>query len=111
MGSCKANGGTVRGSYCDRGGQHVTVIFNVFIWLQIWNEINARKLYTEKNPFEDEENLRKQALHDTMTQYPKGIYTRPAKRRSSAVMNPLSPPQEALEQESSARLVPPLTDA
>lgn len=34
-----------------RSLQHMTIYFNVFIILQIWNEFNARKLYGETNVF------------------------------------------------------------
>ena len=49
---CSSHGGTIDGKYCARGEQHTTVIFNIFIWLQIINEFNARKLYGEMNVFE-----------------------------------------------------------
>ena len=32
--------------------RHNTIIFNSFIFCQIFNEYSARKLYDEKNPFE-----------------------------------------------------------
>lgn len=37
---------------CQQGRVHSTMIFNIFIWFQIFNVINARKIYGEKNPFE-----------------------------------------------------------
>uniref|UniRef100_A0A7S1NU91 P-type Cu(+) transporter n=1 Tax=Eutreptiella gymnastica TaxID=73025 RepID=A0A7S1NU91_9EUGL len=36
---------------CVNGAVHSTCIFNTFIWFQLFNEFNARKLYSEKNPF------------------------------------------------------------
>merc|ERR1712176_287067 len=32
--------------------RHLTVVFNVFVWMQIFNEINARKVNNERNVFE-----------------------------------------------------------
>eukprot|EP00759_Apiculatamorpha_spiralis_P029247 PhF_6_TR31493/c0_g1_i2/m.46338/K05850/ATP2B; Ca2+ transporting ATPase, plasma membrane len=51
---CKKDGGTYEsGGFCRNGVKHITVIFNSFIWLQIINELNARKLFQgEYNPFE-----------------------------------------------------------
>lgn len=31
--------------------QHFTIIFNTFVWMQIFNEINARKIHGERNVF------------------------------------------------------------
>eukprot|EP00760_Papus_ankaliazontas_P027794 PhM_4_TR3447/c0_g1_i3/m.21923/K05850/ATP2B; Ca2+ transporting ATPase, plasma membrane len=50
--ACKAQGGELNGTYCKMGREHITVIFNTFIWLQVVNEINARKIYGEQNPME-----------------------------------------------------------
>merc|ERR1712130_815361 len=39
----------------DRTGRytrHLTVVFNVFVWMQIFNEINARKVNNERNVFQ-----------------------------------------------------------
>ena len=33
--------------------QHFTIIFNAFVWMQIFNEINARKIHGERNVFEN----------------------------------------------------------
>ena len=33
--------------------QHFTVIFNAFVWMQVFNEINARKIHGERNVFEN----------------------------------------------------------
>eukprot|EP00483_Globobulimina_turgida_P000087 UN00087 len=32
--------------------EHLTVVFNVFVWMQIFNEINARKVNNERNVFQ-----------------------------------------------------------
>jgi hypothetical protein len=32
--------------------EHLTIIFNAFVFMQLFNEINARRLEDEKNPFE-----------------------------------------------------------
>ena len=32
--------------------EHYTVIFNAFVWMQLWNEINSRKVNSEWNVFE-----------------------------------------------------------
>jgi len=37
---------------CFGGDVHHTIVFNVYIWLQLFNEFNARKLYSEWNVFE-----------------------------------------------------------
>jgi len=34
------------------GNYRDTVIYNAFVWCQIFNEINARRIYNEKNQFE-----------------------------------------------------------
>ena len=31
---------------------HLTVVFNVFVWMQIFNEVNARKVNNERNVFQ-----------------------------------------------------------
>ena len=41
LANCKRHGGIIQGEYCWRGEQHTTVIFNIFIWLQVMNEFNA----------------------------------------------------------------------
>eukprot|EP00672_Neobodo_designis_P017334 CAMPEP_0174828106 /NCGR_PEP_ID=MMETSP1114-20130205/1142_1 /TAXON_ID=312471 /ORGANISM="Neobodo designis, Strain CCAP 1951/1" /LENGTH=1132 /DNA_ID=CAMNT_0016061815 /DNA_START=46 /DNA_END=3444 /DNA_ORIENTATION=- len=50
--SCKEVGGTEDGEYCKQGRVHSTFLFNVFIWFQIFNVVNARKVYGEINCFE-----------------------------------------------------------
>ena len=35
----------------DEQSQHFTIIFNTFVFLQIGNEINARKVHGERNVF------------------------------------------------------------
>jgi magnesium-transporting ATPase (P-type) len=37
---------------CGTRSQHFTIIFNTFVWLQVFNEINARKIHNEKNQFQ-----------------------------------------------------------
>ena len=37
---------------CHQGETHTSILFNSYIWLQIFNILNARKLYTEWNPLE-----------------------------------------------------------
>eukprot|EP00667_Euglena_gracilis_P002037 EG_transcript_2037 len=37
---------------CVGGAVNQTVVFNVFIWMQLFNELNARKLHGERNVFE-----------------------------------------------------------
>ena len=32
---------------------HFTIIFNTFVWMQVFNEINARKIHGERNVFEN----------------------------------------------------------
>ncbi len=32
--------------------EHYTIIFNVFVMMQLFNEINARKIHGERNVFE-----------------------------------------------------------
>jgi magnesium-transporting ATPase (P-type) len=49
---CTDEGGTIDGVRCKQGTIHSTFLFNVFIWCQIFNVINARKIYGESNPFE-----------------------------------------------------------
>jgi len=50
--SCKSVGGVMDGRYCQQGRIHSCMIFNIFIWFQIFNVINARKIYGELNPLE-----------------------------------------------------------
>jgi magnesium-transporting ATPase (P-type) len=52
---CKSVGGIIASTdtmYCQQGLTHGTVMFNTFIWFQIFNVFNARKIYGEMNPFE-----------------------------------------------------------
>ena len=49
---CTKNGGTLDGYQCQQGKTHSTIIFNTFIFMQIFNIFNARKIYGEINPFE-----------------------------------------------------------
>lgn len=49
---CLATGGNLDGRYCQQGYIHSTMIFNIFIWFQVFNVINARKIYGEMNPLE-----------------------------------------------------------
>eukprot|EP01012_Entosiphon_sulcatum_P020576 TRINITY_DN254_c0_g1_i1.p1 TRINITY_DN254_c0_g1~~TRINITY_DN254_c0_g1_i1.p1 ORF type:complete len:1040 (+),score=198.37 TRINITY_DN254_c0_g1_i1:471-3590(+) len=49
---CGGDEGTMQNGYCRDGPEHKTCIFNTFIWLQIFNEFNARKLYGEQNIIE-----------------------------------------------------------
>jgi Ca2+-transporting ATPase len=51
-GVCADVGGTMDGKYCRQGRVHSTMIFNTFMWMQIFNLINARKVHGERNPFE-----------------------------------------------------------
>jgi len=37
---------------CGERSQHYTMVFNVFVFLQVFNEINARKIYGEFNMFQ-----------------------------------------------------------
>jgi magnesium-transporting ATPase (P-type) len=37
---------------CGTRSQHFTIVFNTFVWLQLFNEINARKIHNEKNQFQ-----------------------------------------------------------
>eukprot|EP00668_Euglena_longa_P006784 GGOE01008108.1.p1 GENE.GGOE01008108.1~~GGOE01008108.1.p1 ORF type:complete len:1105 (-),score=368.79 GGOE01008108.1:645-3824(-) len=37
---------------CQGGKVNLTIVFNVYIWMQLFNEFNARKLYGEKNCLE-----------------------------------------------------------
>jgi Ca2+-transporting ATPase len=51
---CKNEGGIfVEKRYCQQGTIHSTIIFNMFIWLQIFNIFNARNLFGGLNPFDD----------------------------------------------------------
>jgi len=36
---------------CGERSQHFTMVFNTFVWMQLFNEINARKIHNEKNQF------------------------------------------------------------
>ena len=50
--ACTKQGGVfVDNRWCQQGDHHSTIIFNVFIWMQIFNIFNARYLYTGINPF------------------------------------------------------------
>ena len=49
---CEDQGGVLDGYYCQQGEVHTTIIFNTFIWFQIFNMFNARKLFDEWNIFE-----------------------------------------------------------
>lgn len=49
---CKTEGGKYYGHYCQQGTEHSTIMFNTYIWFQIFNIFNARKLYGEHNIFE-----------------------------------------------------------
>lgn len=45
------------GTTADHGdppSKHLTVVFNAFVWMQLFNEINARKIAGEINVFEGE---------------------------------------------------------
>ena len=37
---------------CAQGTEHSTILFNTFIWFQVFNVVNARKIYGEWNCFE-----------------------------------------------------------
>merc|ERR1719189_1266469 len=47
-----ANEDTIHNIVEGRNEKHLCFIFNVFVWFQIWNEINARKVNGEWNVFE-----------------------------------------------------------
>ena len=51
---CEDVGGKITDDYrfCQQGDTHTTIIFNTFIWFQIFNMFNARKLFSEINIFE-----------------------------------------------------------
>jgi len=51
---CKNKGGTYErdDQTCRQGGVHSTLIFNIFIWMQIFNVFNARKIHGEVNMME-----------------------------------------------------------
>jgi Ca2+-transporting ATPase len=51
---CEDEGGVFHADTrrCQQGAIHSTIIFNTFIWFQIFNVINSRKIYGEKNPVE-----------------------------------------------------------
>lgn len=36
----------------DHGLTHLTIIFNTFVWMQLFNEINSRRIDSERNVFE-----------------------------------------------------------
>eukprot|EP01012_Entosiphon_sulcatum_P000754 TRINITY_DN10130_c0_g1_i3.p1 TRINITY_DN10130_c0_g1~~TRINITY_DN10130_c0_g1_i3.p1 ORF type:complete len:397 (-),score=91.72 TRINITY_DN10130_c0_g1_i3:315-1505(-) len=42
--------GHTTNGHCKLGDVHSTIVFNTFILMQVFNEINARKLYGESNP-------------------------------------------------------------
>lgn len=49
---CSYQGGVFKSDrYCQQGDIHSTIIFNVFIWMQIFNIFNARILDDAMNPF------------------------------------------------------------
>merc|ERR1719326_175391 len=55
--TCDADGKMVQGSLYSRANnndpsEHYTFIFNVFVFMQLFNEINCRKLFGEINVFE-----------------------------------------------------------
>jgi hypothetical protein len=35
------------------GLEHLTIVFNTFVWMQLFNEINSRRIDSERNVFED----------------------------------------------------------
>jgi Ca2+-transporting ATPase len=49
---CEEVDGKLDGIYCQQGRIHSAMIFNIFIWLQFFNTVNARKIHGEMNPFE-----------------------------------------------------------
>jgi len=50
--ACTNEGGTfISNRWCQQGTHHSTIIFNVFIWMQIFNIFNARILHGGINPF------------------------------------------------------------
>jgi len=51
---CKDEGGVYRNrQYCQQGETHSTIIFNIFIWMQIFNIFNARVLDRRLWPFHE----------------------------------------------------------
>jgi magnesium-transporting ATPase (P-type) len=49
---CSHEGGVFRSDkYCQQGEIHSTIVFNVFIWLQVFNVFNARLLQNHLWPF------------------------------------------------------------
>ena len=53
-GMCKEGGGLITNPAldCHQGRVHTTVLFNVFVWFQIFNVLNARKIFDEINCFD-----------------------------------------------------------
>ena len=50
---CTQDGGSLADlRYCQQGRTHSTIVFNTFIFFQIFNIFNARKLFGECNPLE-----------------------------------------------------------
>jgi Ca2+-transporting ATPase len=49
---CTQQGGTFRDErYCQQGDTHATILFNIFIWMQVFNMFNARMLKRQVSPF------------------------------------------------------------
>jgi magnesium-transporting ATPase (P-type) len=50
--TCVKQGGTfVADRWCQQGASHSTIVFNIFIWMQIFSMFNARFLFGGINPF------------------------------------------------------------
>jgi Ca2+-transporting ATPase len=49
---CEEVGGVLDGKYCQQGRVHSAMIFNIFIFFQVFNVANSRKIYGEMNPLE-----------------------------------------------------------
>ena len=50
---CKKSGGVLNADKtCQQGDIHSTIVFNIYILIQVFNVINARKMHGEVNPFE-----------------------------------------------------------
>ena len=50
--ACRDAGGTFDSDrWCQQGSVHSTIIFNTFIWMQVFNIFNARLLFGGVNPF------------------------------------------------------------
>eukprot|EP01012_Entosiphon_sulcatum_P067972 TRINITY_DN978_c0_g1_i1.p1 TRINITY_DN978_c0_g1~~TRINITY_DN978_c0_g1_i1.p1 ORF type:complete len:1474 (-),score=244.23 TRINITY_DN978_c0_g1_i1:2419-6840(-) len=45
------HGGHTDGGHCKQGLKHSSLVFNSFIWMQLFNQFNARLLYGGINPF------------------------------------------------------------